>query len=74
MEDQTLSFQNWTDTDPLPDFQDHVSGYTLNRPVGERIESTLPHSDDTDFVFPDHPAFGPPSVVKTQGVPKVRKC
>ena len=71
-EDQTLSFQDWTDSDPLPDFQDHVSGYKLNQPVGEQLESALPR-DSNDFVFPDNPAFGPPSVVKTRGVPKVRK-
>ncbi len=73
VEDQTLSFQDWTDNDPLPEYQDHVSGYTLNRPVGEGLESTPPHSDQTAFVYPDNPAFGPPSVVKTPGVPKVSR-
>ncbi len=72
-DDPMLSFHDWNDNDPLPEFQDHVSGYTLNRHVEGQVETTPPYPDDAAFVYPDNPAFGPPSVVKTSRVPKARQ-
>ena len=73
VDDPILSFQDWKDNDPLPEFQDHVSGYPLSRPVVERVETTPTPTDDDAFVYPDNPAFGPPSVVKTSRVPKAKQ-
>ena len=72
-DDPMLSFQDWKDNDPLPEFQDHVSGYPLSQPAMEQMETTQAPTDEDAFVYPDNPAFGPPSVVKTSRVPRVKQ-
>jgi hypothetical protein len=63
--DDALSFQDWDIDDPLPDFQDHVTGHHLATPPASKTESsTRPPSDKSAFVHPNNPSFGPPSVVK----------
>jgi hypothetical protein len=57
-----FSFCGWTIEDPLPEFQDHVSGHKLTRPA---IEKTMKSNvEGTSFSHPNNPMFGPESVVK----------
>ncbi len=58
------SFGEWKTDDPLPLFQDHVTGYPLVSPSDETAHTSLEKPDDWPRKQPCHPAFGPPSVVK----------
>ncbi len=60
-----LSFAEWQPNDPLPEFNDDISGFGLGSPSGNLIEEPEEHPD-RPVHFPDHPAFGPTSSV---GVP-----
>jgi hypothetical protein len=61
--DAMLSFQDWDDRQPLPQYQDHVTGYNLSQPCFQRMGHD-PEPADTPYVCPNNPNFGPPSVVK----------
>jgi hypothetical protein len=67
-EKDEFSFCGWTVDDPLPEFQDHVSGHKLTRPAIEK--TTIDQVEETSFVNPSHPMFGPVSVVKVHTPPK----
>jgi hypothetical protein len=59
--DTDLSFNDWDINQPLPDFQDHITGYNLQKPyeaVPDLAATTAPTS-----VRPNDSRFGPPSVV-----------
>jgi hypothetical protein len=64
----SYSFENWSINDPLPQYEDHVSGVPLSQPSSV---VTVPSpsqilSDNSGFHFPFHPAFGSESVVKVR--------
>jgi hypothetical protein len=61
--DADLSFQDWDDRQPLPQYQDHVTGFNLSQPDIRRMKRD-PKPADMSYVHPNHPSFGPPSVVK----------
>ena len=63
MESET-SFGEWKPEDPLPPFQDHVTGYPLVSPADETAHTSQEKPDDWPRKQPCHPAFGPQSVVK----------
>jgi hypothetical protein len=61
--DTMLSFQDWDDRQPLPHYQDHVTGFNLSQPCFQRIGHD-PKPVDMPYAHPNNPNFGPPSVVK----------
>jgi hypothetical protein len=68
--DPDLSFEGWTDTDPLPDYEDHIHGSRLTRPhdceVFGAAEETLT-AEEVPSYHPSHRSFGDP--VSTVPVP-----
>jgi hypothetical protein len=69
-EKEEFSFCGWTVDDPLPEFQDHVSGHKLTHPA---IEKTMTRNqEDLPFSYPNNPVFGPSSVVKVHKPPKFK--
>ncbi len=61
--DEDLSFKDWNDGQPLPPYQDHVTGYGLAQP--RRLRPCCdPKPDESQYVHPSHPSFGPSSMVK----------
>jgi hypothetical protein len=60
-----LSFNEWQEFDPLPEYVDDVSGFGLCSPSGNLIEEPV-ELLGLPVHFPNHPAFGPTSAV---GVP-----
>jgi hypothetical protein len=61
--DEDLSFKDWDEEQPLPSYQDHVTGYGLAQPRSLRPRSD-PKPDESQYVHPSHSSFGPPSMVK----------
>ena len=61
--DIDLSFGEWDERQPLPQYQDHITGFKLSQPDIGRAKR-VPKPADTPFVYPNNPNFGPPSVVK----------
>jgi hypothetical protein len=57
------SFGQWKDQDPLPPYQDHVTGYNFASPSDDTSTSTPEKPTSWPRHYPSHPAFGPPSVV-----------
>jgi hypothetical protein len=57
-----LSFDGWEPLDPLPDYNDDVTGFGLGSPSGNLVEEPDERLD-LPVHFPDHPAFGPVSSV-----------
>ncbi len=49
---------------PLPDYQDHVTGHNLCAPASSQQESAETVKRISHYVSPDNPSFGPPSTVK----------
>jgi hypothetical protein len=72
-EDPDLSFQGWTDQDPLPEYEDHVLGPSLRRPKdcevteaeNQRVSLEIPS------YHPSHPSFGGTSGVAVMAPPKM---
>ncbi len=62
--DEDTSFGEWKQDDPLPLFQDHVTGFPLVSPPDETAHTSPEKPKDWPRKQPCHPAFGPPSVVK----------
>ncbi len=60
-----LSFDAWKSSDPLPPYNDDVSGFGLGSPNGNLFDEPVERLD-LPVHFPNHPAFGPTSAV---GVP-----
>jgi hypothetical protein len=57
------SFGKWKENDPLPPFQDHVTGFTLASPPDETSHQTPEKPKEWPRHRPYHPAFGVPSIV-----------
>jgi hypothetical protein len=58
-----LSFQTWTPDEPLPTFDDHVSGSPLEDISVSTRDSSVECPPDWPRRFPHHEAFGPCSTV-----------
>jgi hypothetical protein len=58
------SFGKWKEDDPLPLFQDHVTGFTLASPPDETSRQTPEKPKEWPRHRPFHPAFGAQSVVE----------
>jgi hypothetical protein len=56
------SFQDWNTTDPLPEFEDGVNGFSLVIPPGDLVISPM-SIPDLPVHIPHHPSFGEPSGV-----------
>jgi hypothetical protein len=56
------SFQDWTPSDPLPEFEDDVNGFSLVIPPGDLVLSPL-SIPDLPVHIPHHSSFGEPSGV-----------
>ncbi len=52
-----VSFQDWTEADPLPVFDDDVSGFELFSPGCFPEEAASPRPEDHPGQCQDHPAF-----------------
>ncbi len=61
------SFGEWKDNDPLPLYQDHITGFPMTSPPDTTSYPTPERDKDWPVHKPSHPAFGVPSVVE---VPK----
>ncbi len=62
--EEDLSFDDWKDSDELPLYEDHVSGFELECPL-EQSDYDTPAKDPSWPAYqPDHPSFGTPSCVK----------
>jgi hypothetical protein len=61
---QEGSFGEWKDDDPLPAYQDHVTGFSLVSPPDGTSDSTPEKPSSWPSYQPSHPAFGPSSAVK----------
>ncbi len=62
-EDGDVSFGEWEDQDPLPIYQDHITGFNLVSPPDDTSDSTTDKPGTWPRHYPSDPAFGPPSVV-----------
>jgi hypothetical protein len=58
------AFGQWKESDPLPAYQDHITGFSIVSPVDSTSQSTPERSKDWPRTKPSHPAFGVPSVVE----------
>ncbi len=67
-----LSFTDWEETHPLPQYQDHITGFHLAQPTKSRGSSS-PKPTDYPFVKPNDSRFGPPSVVKVPYIPAAQR-
>jgi hypothetical protein len=61
---EDMSFNQWGDNDPLPPYNDHVTGYAFESPPDETAMTTPERPKDWPSQCPSHPSFGPPSVVR----------
>jgi hypothetical protein len=61
---ESLSFQEWDHHQPIPDYQDHITGHKLVRPSHQVWLDCKPKPLDYPTVQPNDPRFGPQSVVK----------
>jgi hypothetical protein len=62
-EKDETSFGNWTVDDPLPQYQDHVTGHALESPNDDLGLGVHVRPEGWPSYEPDHPAFGPRSTV-----------
>ena len=62
--EEDLSFGEWKDTDELPEYEDHVSGFGLEAPVDGEDDINPLRDASWPTYQPNHSAFGPPSCVK----------
>jgi hypothetical protein len=75
--DLSYSFLDWSASDPLPTFEDHVSGVNLSRPLSGDVMLPPSHgltkfdNNATTGKFPYHPAFGETSVVRVRIPPSL---
>jgi hypothetical protein len=61
---EELSFKDWDIQQPIPEYQDHISGHHLQRPDHPMFPIDDPKPLGYPTVQPNDPLFGPPSVVK----------
>jgi hypothetical protein len=70
--DPELSFEGWTESDPLPEYEDHVQGLGLTRPHDrELLGSTKEPPFGEVFHRPYHPSFGDSSIVDVHAPPQM---
>ncbi len=72
--DPELSFEGWTSDDPLPEYEDHVKGSRLTRPLNCEVfkaEEEIPITEELFSHYPSHPSFGEPSVVAVHDPPQM---
>ena len=62
--EEGTSFGTWTPDDPLPSFQDHITGYPLVSPSDSTSLTSEARPSTWPTWQPKHPAFGDRSVVK----------
>jgi hypothetical protein len=62
--EEDLSFEDWKDSDELPLYEDHVSGFELECPLEQSDDDTPAKDPSWPTYQPDHPSFGIPSCVK----------
>jgi hypothetical protein len=62
------SFRNWGFPDPLPLYEDHISGVKLSQPfsAGIMTPSIIPERVSGSYHLPFHPVFGQQSVVQVR--------
>ena len=60
-EKASLSFADWNVDQPLPDYQDHITGQDLSASQQDSVGTV---NQISHYVYPSHPSFGPPSTVK----------
>jgi hypothetical protein len=70
--DPDFSFDGWSESEPLPEYEDQAHGYSLTRSldcelVGDEVEL---HSD-VPLHYPSHPSFGNVSVVGVRAPPRM---
>jgi hypothetical protein len=65
-DDSPHSFRNWCYSNPLPTYEDHVSGITLSQPFSavSILPPAGPERAVDSYHLPFHPAFGEQSVVR----------
>ncbi len=59
-----MSFQDWKEDDPLPAYQDDVTGYALGSPPDDTSLTSAEKPTSWPKRQPFHPSFGPRSAVK----------
>jgi hypothetical protein len=62
--EEDLSFDDWKDSDELPLYEDHVSGFELECPSEEFDDDTPAKDSSWPTYQPSHPSFGIPSCVR----------
>ncbi len=63
-EDKETSFGKWKEEDPLPTYQDHITGFSMASPPDVALQSSPERPSSWPKHRPSHPAFGQPSVVE----------
>ena len=63
-EETSLSFAGWDVDQPLPEYQDHITGHQLGAPLLSQTGYEKSGHRISHYVSPDNPSFGPPSTVK----------
>ena len=73
--DSPHSFRDWRYPDPLPTYDDHVSGIHLSQPFSASsvLLPERPERDSNLYHLPFHPAFGEQSVVKVHLPSRLRQ-
>jgi hypothetical protein len=69
-EDASLSFAGWNVDQPLPHYQDHVTGHNLMAPSVSQDGSPKSARQVSRYIQPNNPNCGPPSTIK---VPRYRR-
>jgi hypothetical protein len=71
--DPEYSFENWTESDSLPEYEDHIHCGRLTRPQDRELvpeENGVPISD-SQLYHPHHPSFGEGSAVGIHRPPQM---
>jgi hypothetical protein len=59
-----LPFNDWKESDDLPLYEDHVSGFSLEGPIEDTEEDTPSRQSTWPTYQPDHTAFGEQSCIQ----------
>jgi hypothetical protein len=62
--EEGISFGQWKDEDPLPFYQDHITGFPILSPSDGTSDTTPEKPSTWPRYRPSHSSFGPPSVVE----------
>ena len=71
--DPDLSFEGWTESDPLPEYDDHIHGVRLARPSDDEVFKANEEQPPLGIQSrrPFHPSFGDSSVVEVFVPPRM---